>query len=418
MNQLELFIYRRVRRNPRLKRIIAGAYRTVFSLLPATSAESEYKVMSRAGYFFGFHDKCPWSADNRRLLAHRAAIDLRPPGPEDEATIGFFEGERFTPVATTTAWNFQQGSTLQWVGATGEIIFNQHRNGRIVAAIVDSNSGATRSLDIAVGAIDPSGEVVVGFDFPRLHRWVPGYGYAVGHDAEIDVARPRTHGISIARTSGGEPRLLFTVADIADIAPEPTMEDSVHCLSHTLFAPGGARFSFVHSWVKRDGRSFNRLMSSDLNGNVFLFPTYEMVSHVGWRDADHILAYARTKQWDDGYFLFGDGTNEITPVGRESFSSDGHPMCSPNGRYFVTDTYPDRRRFQSLIVYDTKLEVRHDLGRFRAPGEFNSRDHHDVWRCDLHPRWNRDGTAICFDSTYSGTRSLCTIDVGDRFSPA
>jgi hypothetical protein len=417
MNRLELFIYHRVKRNPRLKRILAGAYRTAFSLLPSSPAMSDYKITARAGYFFGFHDKCPWSADNRRLLAHRAGFDLRPPGPEDPATIGFFEGDRFVSIATTTAWNFQQGSTLQWVGETSEIIFNQLSNGRIVAVIVDTNTGAQRSLTTSVGAVDPSGKFVVGFDFPRLQRWVPGYGYAVGQDAEIDCERPRTHGISITSTAGGEAPLLFSVADICDIAPQPSMEDSFHCLSHTLFAPGGARFSFVHSWVKRDGRSFNRLMSSDLNGNVFLFPTYEMVSHVGWRDPNHILAYARTRQWDDGYFLFRDGTDEIVPVGRENFSSDGHPMCSPRGRYFVTDTYPDRRRHQSLIVYDTELNRRHDLGRFLAPGKFNSREHHDVWRCDLHPRWNRDGTAICFDSTYTGTRSLCTIEVGDRFQP-
>jgi hypothetical protein len=415
VNRLELFVYHRVKHNPRLKRVIAGAYRTAFALLPTPSVNSQYAVTARAGYFFGFHDKCPWSADNKRLLAHRAPVDLRPPGPDDEATVGFFEGDRFVPVAATTAWNFQQGSTLQWVGATSELIFNQYLDGRIVAGIADANTGSKRSLAIPVGAVDSKGEFVVGFDFARLQRWVPGYGYAVGQDPEIDVERPRTHGISLASTAGGPPRLLFTVADIAGLASDQSMENSFHCLSHTLFAPGGARFSFVHSWVKRDGKSFNRLLSADLNGNVFVFPTYEMVSHVGWRDPDHILAYARTKQWDDGYFLFRDRTDEITPIGRESFSSDGHPMCSPVGRYFVTDTYPDRRRIQSLMVYDTELKVRHDLGRFRAPGKFSSRQHHDVWRCDLHPRWNRDGTAICFDSTYSGTRSLCTIDVGERF---
>jgi len=46
-----------------------------------------------------------------------------------------------------------------------------------------------------------------------------------------------------------------------------------------------------------------------------------------------------------------------------------------------------------------------DLGRYYSPPELTG-----PIRCDLHPRFNRDGTAICFDSAHEGTRQLYTLD--------
>lgn len=32
-------------------------------------------------------------------------------------------------------------------------------------------------------------------------------------------------------------------------------------------------------------------------------------------------------------------------------------------------------------------------------------------KCDLHPRWDRKGKYVSFDSAHTGTRSLCTIAI-------
>jgi len=48
-------------------------------------------------HFFGYYDKCPWDATGRYVLALEAAFSHRPPGPEDNATVGMIdlaEGER------------------------------------------------------------------------------------------------------------------------------------------------------------------------------------------------------------------------------------------------------------------------------------------------------------------------------------
>jgi hypothetical protein len=32
-------------------------------------------------------------------------------------------------------------------------------------------------------------------------------------------------------------------------------------------------------------------------------------------------------------------------------------------------------------------------------------------RCDLHPRWGRDGRAVCIDSAHEGARQMYVLDV-------
>src|SRR4029079_7025782 len=102
-----------------------------------------------------------------------------------------------------------------------------------------------------------------------------------------------------------------------------------------------------------------------------------------------------------------DQTGNYEVIGATGFTSDGHPSFSPvDNNIFITDTYPDRYRLSTLILYACKSNMRIDLARLKQPLQFKNE-----LRCDLHPRWNRSGTKICFDSAHSGMRSLCTIDI-------
>ena len=49
-----------------------------------------------------------------------------------------------------------------------------------------------------------------------------------------------------------------------------------------------------------------------------------------------------------------------------------------------------------------------DIGRFFAPRELDGEI-----RCDLHPRWSRDGTQVCLDSVHEGTRQMYVVEVRD-----
>lgn len=417
MNRVELAVYNLVKRNPKVKMGIRNAYQRICDVVPVKSAVSRYSISVREGYFFGFHDKCPWSQNNAMLLANQCDIPPRMPRSGDCVTVGYFTGEDFmdfNPIAQTNTWNWQQGCMLQWIGGTNFFIFNDFDGASHVARVYDSAGKLTRTLPVPIAALSPRGDYALSYSFERCHVYAPGYGYVNGADPEQGSERPGTRGIQVLDLTSGQAKHLFSVSDIASLQPDRSMEGAYHYVSHCQFDPSGNRFVFFHRWIKDFNFLRTRMISCDLGGtDLFVFPTDGMVSHVAWRDDGHILAYARVKEKGDRYVLFEDKTGGYTVVGESRFNSDGHPSFSPNRRWILTDTYPDRFRVSTLILYDTQTGQRFDLAKLRSPREFASPNLESTWPCDLHPRWDRSGTSICFDSPHTGRRALCTIRLGD-----
>jgi len=68
------------------------------------------------------------------------------------------------------------------------------------------------------------------------------------------------------------------------------------------------------------------------------------------------------------------------------------------------DSYPDEERFQHLWIYDFK-NAPVELGKlYSYPQDMEI-------RCDLHPRWNRDGSVITIDSNHEGARGIYELDL-------
>lgn len=416
LNRVELAVYNFVKGNPKLKMGIRNAYQSVCDLVPVKSVVSPYAITVREGFFFGFHDKCPWSADNSKLLANRLEIPLRMPRADDRLGVGYFTGENhadFHPVAETRAWNYQQGCMLQWVGKSDSFIFNDFDGAAHVARIHDASGKLINTVPVPIGAVSPNGKSALSYSFERSKIYAPGYGYPNGIDPEKDVQKPATHGIQMVDLASGKARQLFSVKEIAALEPDASMENAFHYLTHCRFSPSGNRFVFFHRWIRDFNFLRTRMISSDLDGgDLFIFPTDGMVSHVGWRDDGRVLAYARVKPAGDRYVLFEDRTGAYELIGEKHFNSDGHPSFSPDRRWIVTDTYPDRFRVCNLILFDTQTGRRLDLARLKSPRMFAAPNFEKNWHCDLHPRWNRTGSEVCFDSAHTGSRALCTLRLG------
>ena len=417
MNKIELFFYNLVKKNPRLKRKIRDIYQRIFDFIPVERTKSAYCVEVREGYFFGFHDKCPFSSDNKMLLAHRFNLPLRMPKADDALEIGYFSGPNykdFNLAGTTRAWNWHQGSQLQWLGNSNNIVFNDFDGEKHIAKIVDLKGNILKKISLPVAAISPDGQKALSYDFARLRFSAHGYGYANAIDPEEKELIPSKNGLSVIDIGSGDANLIFTVAEITKVKPEPSMENAFHYFTHCQFSPSSERFVFFHRWMKNNNQQWTRMISCDLEGKaLFIFPTDDMVSHVAWRDDENILAYARTREYGDGYHLFRDMIGDFSLMGEESFSSDGHPCFSRDKRFFITDTYPDRFRIRYLILYDIDKRKRYNLARLYSPRKYVGRKFEDIIMCDLHPRWDREGKMVCFDSAHTGKRALCTIFLGD-----
>jgi hypothetical protein len=420
LNKLESLVYNQIKTKPFLKDRVRDIYQRLWDVLPVKRTVSAYDIETREGFFFGFHDKCPWSGDGTMLLAHRFNIPLRMPKADDMVEVGYFRGPEymsFTSIGTTYAWNWHQGAMLQWVGESLNIVFNDFDGQKHVARIVDYEGNAVTTLPLPVAAVSLDGHLALSYSFARLRGTPFGYAYANGKDKEADRLIPSKDGLYLINIASGKINLLFTIADIVAYQPTASMQGAFHYFSHCQFSPSGKRFKFFHRWAKPNGSNGTRMISSDLEGkNIFIFPTARMVSHVAWHDDEHIVAYARTNEFGDKYYRFQDRGDNFSIIGEDAFHSDGHPSFSKDGRWMLTDTYPDRFRRRYLILYDMKRQKRYNLATLYSPKQYVGDLAVGAIRCDLHPRWSRDNTMICFDSAHSGKRALCTIALGNLVS--
>ena len=105
------------------------------------------------------------------------------------------------------------------------------------------------------------------------------------------------------------------------------------------------------------------------------------------------------------YYQLNDRNDNWNYLNEHLFSENGHPQYSIDG-LIITDTYPNRSGYLSLLLYDDKKKSVDVLAKLKRSGSFVGEI-----KCDLHPRWDRKGKYVSFDSAHTGTRSLCTIAI-------
>ena len=381
-------------------------YQRIISVIPTKQIITSYPLTVREGFFFGFHDKNPWSPDNQYLLAHKFDMENRMPYAGEKVEVGFFEGpnwDSFRSIGTTQAWNWQTGAMLQWVGNKNEIIFNDFNGESHIARLYSINGELINIVTIPVAAVSPNGAYALSHSFNRLRIGDVAYGYQQGTEGDEQKLKSANEKLIMIDIKQGIQRSLLSLDEIIGTDYCASMEGAYHFFTHCLFSPSSERFVFLHRWVKKNKQVFTRMFACNIDGtDLFEFPTTGMVSHICWTDSKTILAYARTILGDQ-YYLFRDKTGKFEFLDREKFTSDGHPQCSSDGT-IITDTYPDRFRYQTLIKYDSQKSERIDLAKLKSPFDYTG----DV-RCDLHPRWDRTSKIVCFDSAHTGIRSLCTM---------
>ena len=363
-------------------------------------------------HWFGYYEKCPWDASGRRVLAMQSTFRERPPTEQDVAVIGWIDTENdcaWEPLAETRAWNWQQGSMLQWLGdgSSGDIIFNDRLNGRLVSRILNVITKKERVLDRPVYAVNRAGTKAVSLNFARLQHQRPGYGYAGVPDPWLGVDEPAADGLWTLDLQTGGSRMILSVAAAAAFQRGEDFDGRVHRFNHAQFGPDD-RFAVLHRRKTPNQEvGDTRLLTLDTDGGgLRCLSDHNLVSHYDWWGRDRIVAWARRRGIGDRYFVFhDDDSGRIEAVGEGLLTCDGHCSFSPDGRWMLSDTYPDATHHRTLFLYEMATGVRVELGRFLSPPA--------QWqiRCDLHPRWSRDGRKICIDSIHEGTRQMYVLDV-------
>ncbi|MCX7805074.1 MAG: hypothetical protein N3A38_07780 [Planctomycetota bacterium] len=367
-------------------------------------------------WWFGYYDKFPWDVTGRYMLAMRSEFMDRPPRSGDRAEIGTIDlnsGCAWRKLDETGAWNWQQGSMLQWLPDAPDrlILYNILDGDRYACAIRDVRNGEVRVLPRPVYAVSPDGKLGITLDFARLHRHRPGYGYYVLPDSTLGDPAPANVGIWLVDLRTGESRLIVSIRQLAGFEPDETMTGASHWVNHLQFNADGSRFVFLHRWRNLEKKQHRtRMFTANPDGSeLYCLNGPPMTSHFDWRDREYILAWAERPGVGKRYFLFRDRSRDAEIVGDGLFPTDGHCSWSPDRQWILTDTYPDvKDNKRTLILYHLASNTRFDVGRFYSPPELA-----DEIRCDLHPRWSRDGRKVCFDSAHEGTRRMYVMDVSE-----
>ncbi|WP_159839407.1 hypothetical protein [Burkholderia sp. 8Y] len=401
-----------------------------------------------AHHFFGYYNKTAWDRTGRYVLAHRAAMMDAPLAPELEVELGCFDLQNdgaFHAFDTTRAWNWQMGCQLQWLdGEPGrKVIYNVRahevsaRFPGFGATILDLDTGAKRALPMPVYVTAPDSRYALCVDYRRLHVTHETIGYS-GDGGPLSMLRaPATDGIYRMDLATGKVTLLVSYAALRRFHSKRSMEQAIHWVSHIEINPSSSRVLFLHRWTERvedetcflhrlitmnpDGTGMRLLECSDHPlpqlANAFdpkAVGTFDyekseyQISHPLWRDDSHIIVWG-PHTGEIHYHLYEDSdAGNVTVIGRDVLTENGHMSFSPvDSRWLLSDTYPDAQTGKrGLFLFDVSDGVRIDLGEFYATPELRKEN-----RCDLHPRWSRDGMAVCIDSVHEGMRQMYVVDV-------
>ena len=418
---LEQKINYQLNKFPFIKKGIKRFYQlAMFSISRKIKSEGNIRRVSpddkNHEFFFGYYDKCPWDMSGRYILCMRAKdtwTKADPLGKIDILRIDTTGADATLVLATSHCWNVQQGCMAQWLGPDykSKIIYNDIRNGKYVSVVLEIETRKETVFQKPVYTVSTDGKIALSLDFSRLHNLRPGYGYAEIPETTKGIPLPDSTAVWKIDLESGSVTELLKYTDFVRFQPRPEMkeEGSVHKVNHLILSPNGKRFMVLYRWFCGQ-RKYTRLITCDIDGkDMYLLSDDDMVSHCYWKNDSEILGFERKKKGGPGYYLMKDKTQEWTHLWPK-LSNDGHPSYSPvDNNIVVFDTYPNKYRIQEVKVANDQDVLGNEISviaKFFAPFKYDN----DT-RCDLHPRWSRDGNKVCVDAVFEGHRGLYEIQI-------
>ena len=238
------------------------------------------------------------------MVVHRTTCTSELPRANDVAELLALEGEDFRTaerIGETTAWNWQQGSLLQWVGQNPTTVVFNRRDGehRFHARRLDIVSGNHEDLDRPLYAVSPVGDIGYSVDFIRIHFARRGYGYTVSDDLRrtLDPEAPVDDGLWRVDLASGRSELLVPLRRLVWTSPHPSMAGAFHWIDHVQPSRDGRHVAFLHRWLHQGGLFFSRLMVSDREADSLVcLVAGGSASHYDWEDERHIIGWFRPER--------------------------------------------------------------------------------------------------------------------------
>lgn len=411
--------------------------------------------------WFGYYNYDTLNHNQGKMLCNRASFDGVIPKKGMSIQLGYYElaTAKWIQIGESDSWNWQQGAMAQWlpgVGNENKVIYNCTRNNHNVATIYDINTGEEKFIDWAIYGITPDGRKSIALEMERSH-WCRAYHYKSVANPEQEGRVIETDGIFEIDLIRNKRKRIISIQDIINTDKRPYFDDCKHWLEHIMISPTGKRFCFLHRFSPADNifKYETRLLIADIDGlNLQVIPGWENCSwsHFGWKGDDEFVIYTQTPYryaqngglgklvrtpWKfipiakylfygvtsrmpyqlskiihgkrhlyQHYVLGKEGLFHLNDNYEKSYLSiDGHPSFTNDGRYMITDSYPDKEQYQRLIVFDTVTKKGVIIARLFANYYRNPAS------CDLHPKLCKDNRYLVVDTAYDSKHHMILFEL-------
>lgn len=407
--------------------------------------------------WFGYYNYDTLNHNQGKMLCNRASFDGVIPKKGMSIQLGYYElaTAKWIQIGESDSWNWQQGAMAQWlpgVGNENKVIYNCTRNNHNVATIYDINTGEEKFIDWAIYGITPDGRKSIALEMERSH-WCRAYHYKSVANPEQEGRVIETDGIFEIDLTENKRRRIISIQDIINTDKRPYFDEYKHWLEHIMISPSGKRFCFLHRFSPVDNvfKYETRLLIANIDGSSLqVISDWEKYSwsHFGWKGDDEFVIYTQTpyryslngsvgqllrkQPWnvpaiakslfygvtsrlpyqlsrllhgkrhiyqhyvlsDKNCFILSDD------IERSYLDIDGHPSFTSDGRYMITDSYPDKDQLQRLIVYDTITKKGLIVARLFA------HYHRNPASCDLHPKLSANNDLIVVDTAFDSKHHM------------
>lgn len=345
--------------------------------------------------FRGYYD-IDYLDTKNRFLCHRLPLNASN-NKTTSCEVGYYDliSGKFTKIADTNAWCWQQGSRLRWV-AKDKVIFNSINKNHYCAKIFDIQK--MKQIDcIEWSLYDFTKDFKYGLslNYSRLQRLRPGYGYNYFEDKTVNETAPVNDGLFLIDLNKRERKLIYSLKELAEKVE--CNETDIHYINHICISPSNDKFMFLHIYINPNIKGWKTVLYvANIDGSdLTSLEKNDRVSHYCWVDNDRLMITCRRENGREYYCIYEIKSKKKKILHVTELITDGHPSRFYGTNLYLTDTYPLDTSLQRVRTYkldDTNATTiatfYHD---YRLRGEK---------RCDLHPSIAYDGKTLSVDTTY------------------
>lgn len=411
--------------------------------------------------WFGYYNYDTLNHNQTKMLCNRARKDGVAPEKGDVIELGYYEiqsGE-WHNIGLSDSWNWQQGAMLQWLPGKGnenKVIYNTSKDDHLISVIHDIETGINKQISWAIYGITPDGHKSIALDLERSY-WCRAYHYQSVANRELDGKIIEGDGIFEIDLLNNTRKRIVSIQDVLNLDPIPEFSKLKHWFEHIMINKEGTKFCFLHRFSPEYNVNAyqTRLLVADIDGrNLQVVPGWRKVdwSHFGWNANDfaiytvpnngvgtayktmgnnaskgfdlttfvfrcastvvHLLPAAIRKKIKGGksyyqyYSLNNNGEYELTKIlNQPYFNIDGHPSFTDNGKYLVTDTYPDKHNYQHIIIHNV------ENGKGLVVADLFAFYNHTPSTCDLHPKLCNNNDYLVVDSAFNDKHHMIVFKI-------